>query len=183
LIAKHILLCDGVDSKRVYATVKCPSCNSGELKVTDSRNGCETNVIRRRRECLKCGLRFTTFETIELGLQVRKRDGRWEDFDQKKLIRGIQSACQHSKVSRDQVNELAATIRSELLQRQNQQIEAMELGEKVMQELHQLDLVAYIRYACVYRRFKELAEMMEAIQSVAAEDQNKLEVCSDSFIK
>jgi transcriptional repressor NrdR len=156
--------------------VKCPSCESSELKVTDSRNGCETNVIRRRRECLKCGLRFTTFETIELSLQIHKRDGHWQDFDQEKLVKGIQAACQHSKVSRDQVKELATRIRGDLMQGQNLQIEAMELGEMVMRGLHEIDRVAYVRYACVYRRFKELDEMMEAIRSVANEEPNKIEV-------
>lgn len=156
--------------------MKCPSCESSELKVTDSRNGCETNVIRRRRECLKCGLRFTTFETIELSLQIHKRDGHWQDFDQEKLVKGIQAACQHSKVSRDQVKELATRIRGDLMQGQNLQIEAMELGEMVMRGLHEIDRVAYVRYACVYRRFKELDEMMEAIRSVANEEPNKIEV-------
>ncbi len=147
--------------------MKCPFCESDDLKVTDSRNACDVNAIRRRRECLKCESRFTTFETVELSLQVRKRDGQWEDFDQEKLIRGIQAACHHSKVSRDQINALSAKITGMLMQRQGQQIEAMELGELVMKGLQELDRVAYIRYACVYRRFKELDEVMEAIRSLA----------------
>ena len=147
--------------------MKCPFCENDDLKVTDSRNACDTNAIRRRRECLNCGSRFTTFETVELSLQVRKRGGQWEDFDQEKLVRGIQAACNHTKVSRDQVCALAAKITGVLMQRQSQQIEAMELGELVMRGLQELDRVAYIRYACVYRRFKELDEVMEAIRSLA----------------
>ena len=157
------------------ARVKCPYCDSDDLKVTDSRNASDTNAIRRRRECLKCGLRFTTFETIELSLQVHKRDGEWQDFDKNKLIRGVTAASHHTKISRDEVSALAAQIMRELMQRHNQQIEAVELGEMVMQALKKMDWVAYIRYACVYRRFKELNEVMEAIRSVQDDETKKIE--------
>ncbi len=160
----------------VVRPVKCPFCDKSELKVTDSRNACETNAIRRRRECLHCGLRFTTFETAELSLQVRKRNDRWEDFDQQKLVKGMQSACHHTKVSRDQIHSIAAKISGELMQRQVQQIDAMELGEMIMKALQEIDRVAYIRYACVYRRFKELDEVMRAIQSISEEESKQIEV-------
>jgi len=111
-----------------------------------------------------------------LTLQVHKRDGQWEDFEQEKLVKGMAAACRHTNVSRDQVIASAAHITGDLMQRQLQQIEAMELGEIVMKELQNLDRVAYVRFACVYRRFKELDEVMEAIRSVSDEEQEKIEV-------
>ena len=89
--------------------MKCPFCNSEELKVTDSRNVFESNAIRRRRECQSCVKRFTTFETIELNIQVQKRNGTFEDFQQKKLISGLESACRHTRISKEQVREFRLT--------------------------------------------------------------------------
>src|ERR1700722_17139109 len=88
-------------------TMRCPFCNQEESKVTDSRNAAETNAVRRRRECLSCLRRFTTFETIDLTIQVQKRDGRYEDFQQDKLIKGLDAACRHTRISHDQVRALA----------------------------------------------------------------------------
>lgn len=173
---KNSFDCAMWETQKECVRVKCPFCDSTDFKVTDSRNACELNAIRRRRECLQCGLRFTTFETVELSLQVRKRDGGWEDFDKQKLIRGIQAACHHTKVSRDQIGEMASGIMRDLMQRQNQQIEAMELGERVMHALQKLDRVAYIRYACVYRRFKQLDEVVEAIRSLEGKNREESEV-------
>ena len=87
--------------------MRCPFCNHEESKVTDSRNVTESHAVRRRRECLKCLRRFTTFETIDLTIQVQKRDGRYEDFSQDKLIRGLDAACRHTRISHDQVRALA----------------------------------------------------------------------------
>ena len=145
--------------------MKCPFCSEEESKVTDSRGVAETNAIRRRRECLKCFRRFTTFETVDLTIQVKKRDGTYEDFQQEKLISGLDAACRHTKISHDQVRTLAYQITRDLLERQVREIETQELGELVMQHLQKMDMVAYIRFACVYRRFKEINELMEAIQS------------------
>lgn len=150
--------------------MKCPFCHHEELKVTDSRNALEVNGIKRRRECLQCARRFTTFETMELNMQVHKRDGRYEDFQQQKLIKGLELACRHTTISPDQVKALAAQITVELLQRQLQAITTTELGEIVMQHLQLLDSIAYIRFACVYRRFKNIEELMEAIQSIRPKD-------------
>src|SRR5689334_8052012 len=124
--------------------MKCPFCHHEESKVTDSRDAAETNAIRRRRECLRCLQRFTTFETIELSMQVHKRDGRFEDFQQQKLINGLQSACRHTTISHDQVIALASQITVELLQRQLREISTKELGNMVMQRLQTLDPIAYI---------------------------------------
>jgi transcriptional repressor NrdR len=149
--------------------MKCPSCDHQELKVTDSRNAGEANAIRRRRECLKCGHRFTTFETIDLSLQVKKRDGSYEDFQLEKLIRGLDLASGYTRISHDQVRELAASIASELMEKQVREISSTELGEIVMERLRKLDTVAYIRFACVYRRFKDVDEIMNAIHSATPE--------------
>lgn len=153
--------------------MKCPFCHYEDLKVTDSRDATEMNAIRRRRECLACQRRFTTFETIELTVQVHKRDGRYEDFQQQKLINGLDAACRHTTVSHDQVIALAAKISGDLLQRQVREISTTELGEIVMEELQALDGIAYIRFACVYRRFKNVEELMEAIRSVQPKDDAK----------
>lgn len=148
----------------------CPFCNHFEFKVTDSRNAVEQNAIRRRRECLSCQKRFTTFETVDLTIQVHKRDGRYEDFQQDKLIRGLDAACRHTRISHDQVRALAALITAELMERQVREIETTELGEIVMNHLKELDTIAFIRFACVYRRFKDMDELMDEIQSISTEE-------------
>lgn len=146
--------------------MRCPYCQHDALKVTDSREAIEMNAIRRRRECLKCTKRFTTFETLELTIQVKKRDGTYEDFQQQKLMRGLTYACQHTKISHDQVILLTSKISNELAQSQIQEISTTQLGELVMRELQTLDPIAYIRFACVYRRFKELEELEGVIKTI-----------------
>lgn len=150
--------------------MRCPFCNHEELKVTDSRNVAESNAVRRRRECLKCLRRFTTFETIDLTIQVQKRDGRYEDFRQDKLIRGLDAACRHTRISHDQVRALAYKITSDLMERQVREVKTSELGEIVMEHLQGLDTIAYIRFACVYRRFKDVDELMDAIGHINPKD-------------
>jgi len=147
--------------------MKCPFCDHEESKVTDSRNANETNAIRRRRECLKCGQRFTTFETVDLSLQVKKRDGSYEDFQLEKLIKGLDAASRHTRISHEQVRILASSIATELMERQLREINTTELGELVMQRLKDIDMVAYVRFACVYRRFKDVDELMDAIQTAS----------------
>jgi len=151
--------------------MRCPFCNHFDSKVTDSRNAVEQNAIRRRRECLECQKRFTTFETVDLTIQVHKRDGRYEDFQQDKLIRGLDAACRHTRISHDQVRALAAQITADLMERQVREIETTELGELVVKHLKELDTIAFIRFACVYRRFKDMDELMDEIQSISAEEE------------
>ncbi len=151
--------------------MRCPFCNYFDSKVTDSRNAVEQNAIRRRRECLECQKRFTTFETVDLTIQVHKRDGRYEDFLQDKLIRGLDAACRHTRISHDQVRTLAAQITADLMERQVREIETTELGELVINYLKELDTIAFIRFACVYRRFKDMDELMDEIQSISTEDE------------
>lgn len=150
--------------------MRCPFCNHFESKVTDSRNAVEQNAIRRRRECLQCQKRFTTFETIDLTIQVHKRDGRYEDFQQEKLIRGLDAACRHTRISHDQVRALAYRIATDLMERQVREIETTELGEIVMKLLQEMDTIAFIRFACVYRRFKDVDQLMDEIHSISPSD-------------
>lgn len=151
--------------------MKCPYCGHEELKVTDSRNANETNAIRRRRECLSCSRRFTTFETVDISLQVKKRDASYEDFQLEKLIKGIDAASRHTRISHDQVRDLASSIVNELFEKQVREIDTIQLGEIVMERLRHLDTVAYIRFACVYRRFKDLEEIVNALNTASTEDE------------
>lgn len=153
--------------------MKCPFCGYEESKVTDSRSAIDINAIRRRRECLKCAHRFTTFETVDISLQVHKRDGRYEDFQLEKLIKGLDSASKHTRISHDQVRDFALAISAELMENQTREIDAITLGELVMQKLRKLDTVAYVRFACVYRRFKDVDEIMHAIHTVSPEKEQK----------
>lgn len=149
--------------------MKCPFCHHEEFKVTDSRNAPEINAVRRRRECCQCMRRFTTFETIDLSLQVKKRDGTFEDFSQEKLVGGLDAACRHTKVSHEQVCALAYKIKADLMANGVREITSRDLGDLVMHHLQKLDVVAYIRFACVYKRFKDIGELVEAIESFAPE--------------
>ncbi len=150
--------------------MRCPFCNLEESKVTDSRNAADTNAVRRRRECLHCLRRFTTFETVDLTIQVKKRDGTYQDFQQDKLMRGLDAACRHTQISHEQVRQLAYKITADLMESQIREISTTELGEMVMKHLQALDTIAYIRFACVYRRFKHVDELMDALQNIAPED-------------
>lgn len=150
--------------------MRCPFCSNEESKVTDSRDAIESNAIRRRRECCQCMKRFTTFETVDLSLQVKKRDGTFEDFQQDKLIQGLDAACRHTRVSHDQVRGIAYKIKSDLVSNGVREISSQELGDMVIHHLKETDVVAYIRFACVYKRFKELRELLEAIRELENEE-------------
>ncbi len=150
--------------------MRCPFCNHEESKVTDSRDAVESNAIRRRRECCQCMKRFTTFETVDLSLQVKKRDGTFEDFQQEKLIHGIDAACRHTRVSHDQVRALAYKIKADLMAKGIREISSQELGDIVIRHLKETDVVAYIRFACVYKRFKDVRELLQAIRELENEE-------------
>lgn len=127
------------------------------------------NAIRRRRECLRCQRRFTTFESIELTIQVLKRDGSYQDFQKEKLISGLEAACRHTTVSHDKIIKIAENIAIHLMEMQFREVTTEKLGEMVMVELQTLDPVAYIRFACVYRRFTDIGELMDAIDAIQDE--------------
>lgn len=150
--------------------MKCPFCDSKELKVTDSRDSLEHNAIRRRRECLQCQKRFTTFETIELSMQVHKRDGRYEEFQPKKLLEGIEAACRHTSVSRQHMVHIVSQITLQMMQRHTREVTSAELGELVMQSLRKIDPIAYIRFACVYQRLQDLEDLIRVVECVKAKD-------------
>ena len=145
--------------------MQCPFCGDEESKVTDSRASTETNSIRRRRECLNCQRRFTTFETVDLVIQVRKRDGTFEEFQRDRLMRGLDASCRHTRISHDQVRALTADITQEIMEMQVKEIETTKIGELIMEKLKKLDAVSYVRFACVYKRFKDKDELISAINS------------------
>jgi len=150
--------------------MRCPFCHHEESKVTDSRNVAETNSIRRRRECLQCLRRFTTFETLDLTIQVLKKDGCYEDFSQDKLLKGLDAACRHTKISRDEVRMIAYRITADLMETPQKEVTTKEIGGMVMKALQAADTIAYIRFACVYRRFKHVDELMDALESIPSQD-------------
>ncbi len=148
--------------------MKCPYCGVIEDKVVDSRSSKEGTAIRRRRECLGCGRRFTTYEYIEdTPLTVIKSDGRREIFDKNKLIDKIRLSCTKRPISTTQIEEIADRIEDQLVSRGEREIEAKEhIGELVMTELKHLDDVAYVRFASVYRQFKDLSDFEKELKQL-----------------
>ena len=137
--------------------MRCPFCGNPEDRVVDSRESREGDVIRRRRECTRCDRRFTSYEKIELPtFQVVKRDERREAYDRAKLMRGLQIACRKRPVPQDELERLADSIESEMADRNEREISSQALGTMVMERLRDLDPVAYVRFASVYRRFEDV---------------------------
>jgi transcriptional repressor NrdR len=135
--------------------MKCPYCESENIKTLETRDSTD-NAVRRRKECIDCGRRFTTYEYVEtIELMVRKKDGRLERFDLNKIIRGLQKACEKRSISMEQVRELAEHVRQDLAKIGKEEISSQEIGDLVMKYLKNLDRIAYIRFASVYRRFEE----------------------------
>ena len=146
--------------------MRCPACGHQEDRVIDSRSTREGRAIRRRRECLACAHRFTTYEYVEVTtLQVVKKDSRREEFNREKLISGIKRACEKRPVSATDIEELVDRIESDLT-RQGPEVMSRQVGERVMEELQRLDEVAYVRFASVYRHFKDVNQFMEEIQGL-----------------
>ena len=147
--------------------MKCPFCGHGEDRVIDSRESEENDYIRRRRECLKCERRFTTYERIEgISLMVVKKDGRREPFDRKKILTGLIKACEKRPISTEKLEELTDTIERNLQKRFDKEVHSKQIGEEVIQRLHALDEVAYVRFASVYRQFKDLNEFMGELKEM-----------------
>ena len=145
--------------------MRCPFCAHPEDKVVDSRESRDGDAIRRRRECLACGRRFTSYERVEESpLLVVKKDGRREAFDRHKLLRGLSIACQKRPISLEQLEEAAGDIQARLLERPDREVPSRELGEFVMGALKHLDPVAYVRFASVYRDFKDLPDFVRALE-------------------
>ena len=147
--------------------MKCPYCVFAESKVIDSRPAEEGATIRRRRECLSCQKRFTTYEIMErLPLIVIKRDGSRQTFDKEKLVVGLLRACEKRPVTLDQLQTIAGEIEQELQNRMEREISAEEVGGLVMDKLKGLDEVAYVRFASVYRQFKDISTFLEEVNKL-----------------
>ena len=152
--------------------MKCPYCGYSDSKVIDSRPADDGTTIRRRRECLDCQKRFTTFEIIErMPLVVIKRDGSRQSFDRVKIINGLVRACEKRPVSMSQIEAVADEVEQELRGRLESEIQSERIGEMVMQRLKSLDEISYVRFASVYRSFKDIQTFMEELAKILGEKQ------------
>lgn len=144
--------------------MRCLKCSSLEDKVIDSRINKDGTSIRRRRECLACGQRFTTSEEIlRDGLLVVKRDGRRQEFDRAKMLEGIRHACEKRPLEIDQINRIVTEITNTLQERFDDEIPSRAIGELLMEKLHELDKIAYVRFASVYKDFRDVNEFMQEL--------------------
>jgi len=147
--------------------MKCPKCGNVDDKVIDSRSVRNGDVIRRRRVCLQCGFRFTTYEeVIKTSLRVIKRDGRHEEMDRRKLLSGIERACEKRPISSEQIENMVDAILSELEGEHEREVSSMVIGQKVMDKLEELDEVAYVRFASVYRRFRDVNQFLSEVEGL-----------------
>lgn len=153
--------------------MRCPKCGCQDDKVVDSRSSREGTTIRRRRECITCAHRFTTYEEIERArLMVVKRDGRREEFSREKLLEGVKAAFAKRPVSTQDVDEMISKVVDDIANEFDAEVPTDEIGRKVMPRIRDLDKVAYVRYASIYRRFEDVEEFLEAIK--------RLEIKSDT---
>jgi transcriptional repressor NrdR len=154
--------------------MNCPSCRYKETKVIDSRMNAEGTSIRRRRECLKCQKRFTTYEYVEqVPLMVVKKDGRRQPFDRNRLMGGIVKACEKRPVSIDQIEEIVDDIERAIQLKYDREVASREIGELIMKKLSTLDEVAYVRFASVYRQFRDVNQFMNELQNILEKTKKK----------
>jgi len=145
--------------------MKCPYCKNDNDKVVDSRSAEEASVIRRRRECLECGRRYTTYERVEeIPLRVVKKDGTRVPFDRSKILVGLHKACEKRPVSAEALEAVVQEIENEIYERSEKEVPSKVIGELVMKKLRQLDQVAYVRFASVYREFKDPTQFLEELR-------------------
>ncbi len=153
--------------------MKCPACANMENKVIDSRMNKEGDIIRRRRECLSCADRFTTYERLEKSLPfVVKKDGRREEFNREKILDGVKKACQKRPISIENIEALVDRVEQYFVDQGEKEISAVAIGEKVVKEIYHLDDVAYVRFASVYRSFKDVNEFMVELKEVLRDKQS-----------
>ena len=146
--------------------MKCPYCGSESIRTLETRDS-PNNTVRRRKGCMECGRRFTTYEYIEtVELMVRKNDGRLERFDLNKIVRGLQKACEKRPVTMDQIRDLAEHVKQDLMTKGKDEVPSKEIGDLVMNYLKNLDRVAYVRFASVYRRFEEPEDFQRILKEV-----------------
>ena len=151
--------------------MKCPSCSYNETKVVDSRLNGEGTSIRRRRECLKCEKRFTTYEYVEhVALMIVKRDGRRQPFDREKIISGLIKACEKRPVSIDKIETITDEIGRAIQKKYDREVASKDVGEMVMEKLANLDEVAYVRFASVYRQFRDVNQFMNELKHMLGEE-------------
>ncbi len=154
--------------------MKCPHCGFNEDKVVDSREIRDGVSIRRRRECKRCGKRFTTYERIEkFPLMVIKKDGRREEFDREKLFSGLRKACEKRPISIDRIEQIVERIEFYLNNQSIKEVPTSKIGEMVMEELKKLDKVAYIRFASVYREFQDVGEFFDELKKISYQNGEK----------
>ena len=147
--------------------MRCPFCGHLEDKVVDSRESREGDSIRRRRECLSCSRRFTSYERVEeVPVLIVKKDGRREPFDRDKLLRGMLAACQKRPIRLARLEELAGDIHSRMLEQPDREVHSLTLGEMAMDGLKTIDPVAYVRFASVYREFKDLSDFVKSLENL-----------------
>ena len=153
--------------------MKCPFCGSAESKVIDSRPTDEGTIIRRRRECIECEKRFTTYEKIEsIPLRVIKKDKSREMFDSQKLLNGIMRACEKRPVTMEQLQNIVDEIENDIFSTLDKEISTKEIGQKVMDALKKIDEVAYVRFASVYRQFKDIDTFMQELSALIRSKEN-----------
>ena len=151
--------------------MRCPYCGYKEDKVVDSRSTAEESAVRRRRECLKCGKRFTTYEYIEeVSMRVVKKDGRREPFDRKKVLAGIIRACEKRPISVEKMEEIVTQVERSIQKKSDREVFSNRVGELVMEKLKNLDDVAYVRFASVYRQFKDVGQFMVELKDILEKD-------------
>ena len=147
--------------------MKCPYCSAGETKVVDKREASDLVATRRRRECLNCGKRFTTYERVELlDLMVIKKDGRREQFSRGKLENGVLKACEKRPISQEKIEKLINEIEAKIRNKDTTEVDSTFIGELVMRKLKSLDKVAYIRFASVYREFGDIESFQEELKKL-----------------
>ncbi len=150
--------------------MKCGNCGSTDSKVIESRDVAEGEAIRRRRQCLKCGCRFTTYERVERpSLSVIKRDGTRQSFSRAKLLDGLSQACEKTTVTSQQLESFVASIENELYGRGEPEVSSTDIGELIMSELPKLNEVAYVRFASVYRKFKDISGFERELKQMRAD--------------
>ena len=151
--------------------MKCPYCGYSESKVIDSRPADENSSIRRRRECLSCGKRFTTYETVEsLPMVVVKKDGSRQSFDRRKVLGGMIRACEKRPVPLAELEKISSEIEQDLQNSMEREVSTETIGEKVMERLRDVDQVAYVRFASVYRQFKDIDTFMAELNKLLADN-------------
>ena len=154
--------------------MKCPFCGAKEDKVIDSREATDAGSIRRRRECVKCQRRYTTYERLEESpLSVVKRDSRREPFDRKKILAGVLKACEKRPIPTERIEALVDEFEREIHQEFEKEVSSIEIGERLMQRLQALDEVAYVRFASVYRSFKDLNQFLKELRELLNKSNRK----------